>query len=84
MRDFMAQRIYQVARAYEDGNDANTLRRDAVFKLGLDCKPLVEAMDLASAPTSPVWRMRPRVAMPIAWPGSSSSTSSPATRRRRR
>ena len=35
----------------EDGNDANTLRTDALFKLGVDRKPLDAASDLASAPT---------------------------------
>jgi len=51
IRALFAQRIYQVACAYEDGNDANALRSDPVFKLGLDRKPLDEASDLASAPT---------------------------------
>ena len=51
MRELIAQRVYQIACAYEDGNDANTLRHDALFKLGLERKPLDEAMDLASAPT---------------------------------
>jgi hypothetical protein len=46
-----AQRSYQIACAYEDGNDANALRSDPVFKLGLDRKPLDESNDLASAPT---------------------------------
>ncbi len=51
MRELMAQRLYQLACGYEDGNDANALRTDALFKLGLERKPLDEAMDLASAPT---------------------------------
>jgi hypothetical protein len=51
MRELVAQRVYQIACAYEDGNDANALRRDALFKLGLERKPLDAAMDLASAPT---------------------------------
>ncbi len=51
VRDLFAQRTYQVACAYEDGNDANTLRRDPVFKLGLDHRPLDTDNDLASAPT---------------------------------
>lgn len=46
-----AQRIYQIACGYADGNDANTLRRDPLFKLGLDRLPLDPATDLASAPT---------------------------------
>ena len=51
VRALFAQRIFQVACAYEDANDANALRSDPVFKLGLDRKPLDEAADLASAPT---------------------------------
>ena len=51
IRELFAQRIYQVACAYEDGNDANALRSDPVFKLGLDRKPLDGDADLASAPT---------------------------------
>lgn len=47
----MAKRIYQVACAYENGNDANALRTDPVFKLGLERKPLDETANLASAPT---------------------------------
>lgn len=51
IRALFAQRAYQVACAYEDCNDANTLRSDPVFKLGLDRKPLDADADLASAPT---------------------------------
>ena len=51
LRDLLAQRIYQIARGYEDGNDANALRKDALFKLGVDRKPLDSDSDLASAPT---------------------------------
>jgi hypothetical protein len=47
----LAQRIYQIGCAYEDGNDANTLRSDPLFKLGLDHRPLDTETDLASAPT---------------------------------
>jgi hypothetical protein len=51
MRDLVAQRIYQIACAYEDGNDANALRGDPVFKLALERRPLDRENDLASAPT---------------------------------
>jgi hypothetical protein len=51
LRELFAQRIFQVACAYEDANDANTLRADPVFKLGLGRKPLDRDNDLASAPT---------------------------------
>jgi hypothetical protein len=51
LQDLFAQRIYQLAWAYEDGNDANALRTDPVFKLGLERLPLEAAADLASAPT---------------------------------
>lgn len=46
-----AQRTYQIACGYADGNDANSLRGDPLFKLGLDHKPLDPAADLASAAT---------------------------------
>lgn len=49
--DLFAQRIYQIACAYADGNDANTLRHDPMFKLALGERPLDEQADLASAPT---------------------------------
>ena len=51
LHDLIAQRIFQIGCGYEDGNDANALRTDPLFKLGLERRPLVEAMDLASAPT---------------------------------
>lgn len=51
IRELFAQRTYQVACAYEDCNDANALRSDPMFKLGLDRKPLDAGNDLASAPT---------------------------------
>ena len=51
LRDQIAQRIFQIGCGNEDANDANALRRDPLFKLGLDRRPLAQAMDLASAPT---------------------------------
>src|SRR5215831_16714866 len=51
LRDLLAQRIYQLACGYADGNDANRLRRDPMFKLGVDRLPLEPEHDLASAPT---------------------------------
>jgi hypothetical protein len=51
MRDLLAQRIYQLASGYADGNDANSLRRDPLFKLGVERLPLAPEQDLASAPT---------------------------------
>ena len=51
LRDLLAQRIYQLASGYADANDANHLRRDPVFKLGLERRPLEAESDLASAPT---------------------------------
>ena len=35
LRDLLAQRIYQIAAGYADANDANSLRRDPLFKLGV-------------------------------------------------
>jgi hypothetical protein len=51
LRDLLAQRIYQIASGYADGNDANSLRRDPLFKLGIERSPLDAEQDLASAPT---------------------------------
>ena len=51
LRDLLAQRIYQVTCGYEDGNDANSLRTDPLFKLGLERAPLDPTTDLASAAT---------------------------------
>ncbi len=51
LHDWFAQRLYQIACAYEDGNDANAWRTDPVFKLGLERLPLEATADLASAPT---------------------------------
>jgi hypothetical protein len=47
----LAQRIYQIASGYADGNDANSLRHDPLFKLSIERPPLEPAQDLASAPT---------------------------------
>jgi hypothetical protein len=51
LRDLLAQRIYQLASGYADANDANSLRRDPLFKLGVERAPLDPTHDLASAPT---------------------------------
>ena len=51
LRDLLAQRIYQIASGYMDGNDANSLRRDPLFKLSVERSPLDAEQDLASAPT---------------------------------
>ena len=51
LRDLLAQRIYQIASGYADGNDANSLRHDPLFKLGVERRPLDPEQDLASAPT---------------------------------
>ena len=51
LRALLAQRLYQLASGYADANDANSLRRDPLFKLGLDRLPLAPDQDLASAPT---------------------------------
>src|SRR4029450_12581696 len=51
LRDLVAQRIYQIASGYADGNDANSLRHDPLFKLSVQRPPLEPAQDLATAPT---------------------------------
>src|SRR6266436_6938085 len=40
LRDLLAQRIYPIASGYVDGNDANSLWHDPVFKLGVAHLPL--------------------------------------------
>jgi Transposase DDE domain group 1 len=51
LRDLLAQRIYQIASGYADGNDAKSLRHDPLFKLSVERPPLEPVQDLASAPT---------------------------------
>jgi hypothetical protein len=51
LRDLLAQRIYQMASGYADGNDANSLRHDPLWKLSVERPPLDPAQDLARAPT---------------------------------
>ena len=51
LTDLMAQRIYQIACGYHDANDANALRKDPLFKMGVGRTPLEEDQDLASAAT---------------------------------
>jgi Transposase DDE domain group 1 len=38
-RDLLAQRIYQIAAGYADANDAKSLRRDPLCKLGVERSP---------------------------------------------
>ena len=40
LHDLLAQRIYQIASGYADGNDANSLRHDPLFKLSVERPPL--------------------------------------------
>ncbi len=51
VHELFKQRIYQQAAGYEDGNDANALRVDPMFKLAVGRKPLDEDTHLASQPT---------------------------------
>ena len=51
LRALFAQWIYQLASGYADGNDANSLRHDPMFKLSVERVPLDPTQDLASAPT---------------------------------
>src|SRR5687767_7337912 len=62
LRDLLAQRIYQIASGYADGNDANSLRHDPMFKLSLERVPLDPTQDLASA--SPFSRLEHSVTRP--------------------
>lgn len=51
LTDLLRQRIYQTACGYADGNDANSLRRDPLFKLAAGRAPLDAGNELASGAT---------------------------------
>jgi hypothetical protein len=57
LRDLLAQRIYQIACGYEDANDADALRHDPLFQLGLERDPLSEAVAVALASGSTFSRL---------------------------
>lgn len=48
---FWRKKIFQIASAYEDGNDANALRSDPMFKLAVERQPLTAKSDFASTST---------------------------------
>ena len=47
LRDLLKQRVFQIASGYEDGNDADTLRADPLFKLAAGRAPLETGNPLA-------------------------------------
>ena len=49
--DLLTQRIYQIGCGYQDGNDANSLRHDPMFKLGAARLPFDDGAALASGAT---------------------------------
>ncbi len=51
LNDLLSQRVFQMACGYADANDANSLRNDPLFKMGVGRTPLDPDEDLASAPT---------------------------------
>ena len=51
LRDLLTQRVFQIASGYEDGNDANSLRCDPLFKLAAGRAPLDTDNALASGST---------------------------------
>lgn len=51
LRDLLMQRVFQIASGYEDGNDANSLRVDPLFKLAAGRAPLDCDNALASGAT---------------------------------
>lgn len=51
LSDLLRQRVFQTACGYADGNDANSLRHDPVFKLAAERAPLDTGNALASGPT---------------------------------
>jgi len=50
LQSIVSQRVYQIAAGYEDANDCNSLRSDAVFKLCAGQLPQTDG-DLSSQPT---------------------------------
>lgn len=50
IESLVSQRVFQIASGYEDANDCNTLRSDAVIKLCSDQLPETD-LDLSSQPT---------------------------------
>jgi hypothetical protein len=51
LHDLLTQRVFQIASGYEDGNDANSLRHDPLFKLAAGRAPLAADTALASGAT---------------------------------
>jgi hypothetical protein len=51
LHDLLTQRVFQIASGYEDGADANTLRRDPIFKLAAARAPLDTNNQLACGAT---------------------------------
>ena len=51
MHDLLSQRVFQLASGYADGNDADTLRRDPMFKLAANKAPLDTDNPLACGAT---------------------------------
>ena len=51
LRDLLTQRVFQIACGYEDGNDANALRHDPLFKLAAGRTPLDADQALACGAT---------------------------------
>jgi hypothetical protein len=50
IESLVKQRVYQIAGGYEDANDCNSLRNDAIIKMCSDCLPETNS-DLGSQPT---------------------------------
>ena len=50
LQDLLAQRIYHIASGYADGNDANSLRHDPLFKLSVERPPPGASTGLGECP----------------------------------
>ena len=61
----MRFRLLMIAAGYEDGNDADTLRCDPMFKMALDLLP--SDRELCSQPTTRGWKTCPMRAPCCAW-----------------
>ena len=79
MRDLLTQRVFQIVSGHEDGNDANTLRRDPLFKLAAGRAPLDDDNMLACGATfsrlEGALSRKDITAWPASWPSSSSQAT---------
>ena len=75
LADVIRFRLLMISAGYEDGNDANALRRDPMFKMALDLSPIdrelcsqstISRLDPAGSSKSPMTARRFGSARPMA------------------